>query len=103
MSDQWFEHFFHGIVNEFWTKCTPAEATRAEVDFVEKMLSGGPGGRLLDVPCGNGRHSIEFARRGYQMTGWDISEEFIAQARAADQAKGKVEWICSDMRQLDRK
>jgi SAM-dependent methyltransferase len=36
------------------------------------------------------------------MTGLDISAEFIAEARAADADK-RVEWICSDMRKLDRK
>jgi len=103
MADQWFEHFFYGIVNEFWRKCMPPEATRAEVDFVDQILQCSPGDRLLDVPCGNGRHSLEFARRGYAMTSVDISSEFIAEARAAEKGQAGIEWICSDMRKLDRK
>jgi SAM-dependent methyltransferase len=102
MGNEWFEHFFHGIANECWRKCVSPEGTRAEVDFLEKALARRPGDRLLDVPCGGGRHALEFSRRGYRMTGLDLSAEFIAEARAADQGK-QVQWICSDMRKLDRK
>jgi hypothetical protein len=52
MSDQWFEHFFSGIVNDCWRKCISPEGTRAEVDFLEKILGRRAGDRLLDVPCG---------------------------------------------------
>lgn len=41
------------------------------------------GARVLDVPCGYGRHAILLARRGYRVTGLDISEKLLAMARAA--------------------
>jgi SAM-dependent methyltransferase len=41
------------------------------------------GARVLDVPCGFGRHSILLARRGYRVTGVDFGPELLAQARAA--------------------
>ena len=47
--------------------------TVAEVDFVLEELSLPPGSRILDVGCGTGRHAVELARRGYQITGVDIS------------------------------
>ena len=43
------------------------------------------GGSILDVGCGTGRHSIERARRGYAITGLDLSSEMLA--RAADAAR----------------
>jgi len=38
-------------------------------------------GRLLDVGCGTGRHLVHFARRGFEVTGVDLSEHMIAVAR----------------------
>jgi SAM-dependent methyltransferase len=75
---------------------TPA-LTLADVDFLEKTFDVKPGARLLDVPCGNGRHSIELARRGYRVTGIDLSQEFLAAARAELDA----DWRFGDMRALE--
>lgn len=62
------------------------ERTAAEVDFVIEELNLSPGSRLLDVGCGFGRHSLELARRGYQVLGIDPSPTMIAAAsrRAGD-------------------
>ena len=61
----------------------PPEQTRAEADFLQKVLQTQESSHILDVPCGNGRHSIELAKRGLRVTGVDISEEFIEEATAA--------------------
>lgn len=55
----------------------------AEVDFVEARLRdrGIASGKLLDLGCGTGVHAIEFARRGWQMAGVDISADMIARAK----------------------
>jgi SAM-dependent methyltransferase len=98
MSTQWYENFFHGIANDVWDRCTPPEMTKAEGDFLAAALEGKPGSRLLDVPCGNGRHCRELAGRGYRMTGFDISREYIEKAKGLSP---DVEWICDDMRNLD--
>jgi SAM-dependent methyltransferase len=57
--------------------------TEAECDFLEACLKahGPPGRRVLDVGCGAGRHLLELARRGYQMTGLDLSAEMVAYVR----------------------
>ena len=95
----WFEDFFHGIANDLWRKAVTAEQTRSEADFLERTL--GKKRRLLDVPCGNGRHSLELARRGCRMAGMDLSPEFIAEARAAAKAEGlQAEFVVGDMRRL---
>ena len=70
------------------------EHTAAEVRFLERTLNTAPGSRLLDVPCGNGRHAIELAKRGCRMTGLDLSTEFIEEARSAPV---DAEWIVGDM------
>jgi len=71
--------------------------TAAEVSFVLEELSPPPGGAILDVGCGTGRHSVELARRGYAVTGLDLSSEMLARAGAAAQAAGvRVDWVRSD-------
>lgn len=57
------------------------ERTGQEVDFIERKLNIKPGARILDVGCGFGRHSIELARRGYEITGIDPSAALIAEAK----------------------
>jgi SAM-dependent methyltransferase len=95
----WFEHFFHGVANDCWRKCITPDQTRAEVDFLERVL--GTKQRLLDAPCGNGRHALELARRGGRVTGLDLSREFIAEAKAtAKSQKLKVKFVRGDMRRL---
>jgi len=78
----WFEDFFHGITLDLWRKAIPPEHTEREAEFLSKVLNCPAGSHLLDVPCGNGRLSFELAKRGYRVTGVDISEEFIEEARA---------------------
>ncbi len=97
LQHQWFETFFQGPAVDFWTRAMTPALTLADVDFLEKALEVNPGARLLDIPCGNGRHSIELARRGYRTTGIDLSDEFLAAARAELDA----DWRRGDMRGLE--
>ena len=71
--------------------------TILEVDFLLGELSLQPGDSILDVGCGTGRHSIELAKRGYTVSGLDLSSEMLARAANAAKAVGvNVEWIHSD-------
>ena len=95
----WQKAFFRGVAVDFWTRVVPAELTDSEIDFLVEQLQLGEGDHVLDVPCGNGRHSLEFARRGYRATGVDQSEDFLESARAAS-GELPVDWRQSDMRDL---
>jgi len=97
LKHEWFETFFQGPAVDFWTRAMTPAFTLADVDFLEKTFDVKPGARILDVPCGNGRHSIELARRGYRVTGIDLSDEFLAAARAGLGA----DWRQGDMRALE--
>lgn len=84
---------YEGILSE--------QRTALEVSFIEKALKLSPGSRILDVPCGHGRHSIEFARRGYSVTGSDLNRFFINEAqKEAKKVKVDVRFLQSDMRKL---
>ena len=78
----WYEDFFHGVSLDLWRQAIPPKQTKAEAEFLIKTLHCRPGGHVLDVPCGNGRLSFELAKHGLRITGMDISEEFIDEARA---------------------
>lgn len=78
------------------------ERTLLEVDFIEKTLDLRQGASILDIPCGHGRHSIELAKRGYDVTGVDLNGFFLSVAQtAADQADLAVQFQQCDMRAFD--
>lgn len=77
IKDNWYEDFFQGINCELWEKAVSADWTKQEVTFLADELNLKQGQCLLDIPCGFGRHSIEFAKLGFNVTGVDISQTFI--------------------------
>jgi len=78
------------------------ERTRGEADFIVQSLRLPPAARVLDLACGHGRHAVELARRGFRMTGVDLSERYLEMAaEEARRAGVEVEWLARDMRQLD--
>src|SRR5436853_6223755 len=77
IDDNWYEDFFQGLNCELWEKAVSPQLTKEEVDFLVSELNVQQGQHLLDIPCGFGRHSIEFAKRGFNVTGVDISQTFI--------------------------
>ncbi len=80
-----------------------SERAPGEVDQLETLLGLNPPTRVLDLACGQGRHAIELARRGYDVSGLDLSPYLlgVAARRAAD-AGVKVRWIEGDMRRPPR-
>jgi 2-polyprenyl-3-methyl-5-hydroxy-6-metoxy-1,4-benzoquinol methylase len=75
------------------------ERTPTEVDQLERFLQIRPSLRILDLPCGQGRHAIELARRGYEVTGVDLSPYLLGVAETrAREAGVAVRWRLGDMR-----
>jgi ubiquinone/menaquinone biosynthesis C-methylase UbiE len=97
----WYQDFFTELPNAFWRAAVPAEQTEAEVDFIVAATRLPPGARVLDVACGSGRHALALARRGFDVTGLDVSEEAITFARSAADAEGlAVDFHVADMQRL---
>lgn len=102
MNQTWYEDFFNGIALEMWRKATSQDQTRLEVDFLQRVLRLHEGSRVLDVPCGFGRHSLELASRGYRVTGVDVAPQMIEEGRAAAANKNlTIEWRIAEMRDID--
>ena len=76
----WFHTFFDSDYAAILMAKRPAHVTRIEVDALACALALTPGAHLCDMPCGTGRHAREFARRGYRVTGVDLSPAMLTEA-----------------------
>lgn len=75
----------------------------AEVEQVISLLGVEPEAHILDLCCGVGRHSLELARRGFQVTGVDRTRPYLDRASRQAEAEGlEIEFVQSDMRDFCR-
>jgi SAM-dependent methyltransferase len=99
-SKPWYEEVF----DEDYLRTLPfmsADQTLREVEFIEASLGVKPGGQVLDIGCGYGRHAIELVQRGLDVTGLDLSLALLL--RAADEAQRRamsVNFVHADMREM---
>lgn len=70
-----------------------------QVEFLISALQLKPKAKILDVPCGVGRHSVEFAKHGYSVTGLDISKNCLSVAKREFSHPNAVYRLC-DMNNL---
>jgi SAM-dependent methyltransferase len=88
-----WERFFDGHAPVYMDNCF-TKNTINEVDFLVKELYLKRGATILDVGCGTGRHAIELARRGFKVTGVDISAGMLAEARKhAEEAGSTLDFV----------
>ena len=84
---QWYEALFANF-GKSYDKESYTQGTVGEVDFIERELGADRSKRILDIGCGTGRHAIELAKRGYRVTGFDLSEGQLRLAREKAAAAG---------------
>ncbi len=97
---QWFEEIFDDDYLRTLPYLSPKQTER-EAAFISESLQLQPGANLLDVGCGYGRHAMELARKGCQVTGLDLSLPLLI--RAADAARRigvGVNFVHGDMREM---
>jgi 2-polyprenyl-3-methyl-5-hydroxy-6-metoxy-1,4-benzoquinol methylase len=72
-----------------------------QVEGILRMLNLDPPSKILDLCCGFGRHSLVLASKGYNVTGLDLSEKFLQQARQKAEMLGvNLEFEKRDMRDI---
>src|ERR1700712_1023949 len=92
----WFETWFNSpYYHQLYFQHDKQEAA----DFIDKLvahLQVAPGGTMLDVACGMGRHSKLLANKGFDVTGIDLAPNFITPALAYE--TDKLHFFQHDMR-----
>ena len=59
-------------------KLNRQQRTEREVNFVERFLNSKVGDKILDCPCGSGRHAIGLSEKGHDVIGVDINKDMLA-------------------------
>jgi SAM-dependent methyltransferase len=90
----WDESYLHELVSR-------QGRTKREINFVEKAMRPKKRGKLLDLGCGIGRHSIELAKRGYNVLGLDYSSVYLNYARKKSVKTKNVKFVRLDMRKIN--
>jgi ubiquinone/menaquinone biosynthesis C-methylase UbiE len=100
MRKQWYEELFENYGNKYDNESF-TQGTTGECNFLEEELNYDRSLKILDVGCGTGRHSIELSKRGYNVTGVDLSESQLARAREKATACGlEIQFLQHDARKL---
>lgn len=97
---QWYESLFQDYGRRYDQECF-TQGTTGECDFIEQELQQDKSLKILDVGCGTGRHLIELTKRGYCVTGVDLSESQLARAREkASEQDVRIHVLQHDARNL---
>jgi SAM-dependent methyltransferase len=97
----WYVDFFRDDYLNVYGHTFTEERAEKEAAFVASALGLKPGARVLDLCCGQGRHSVQLAKRGLRVTGLDLNREYLELARrAAGASNVAVEIVAADMRKI---
>jgi SAM-dependent methyltransferase len=97
----WYVDFFRNDYLNVYGHTFTQERAEKEAGFVAAALELKPRARVLDLCCGQGRHSVQLAKRGFRVTSLDLNSEYLELAqRAAADAKVALETVASDMREI---
>ncbi len=97
---EWWRNFFIPVTGEIMFS-PRAEQSKIEVDEVIRQAKTAKNSQILDLACGIGRHSITFAKKGFDVIGLDFSKHYLGTARqSAAKAKVKVNFVRGDMKNL---
>jgi 2-polyprenyl-3-methyl-5-hydroxy-6-metoxy-1,4-benzoquinol methylase len=97
---QWYELLFENYAHKYDKECF-VHGTVGECDFMEQEIGHDKSQKIIDIGCGTGRHSIELKKRGYNVTGVDLSDSQLKRAKEkAKEAGVTIDFQKHDARSL---
>lgn len=96
---EWWESYFDERYLSEYSPLFSLESDRREVARLVELLALPLGARVLDIPCGQGRHSHLLAEAGFDVTGLDYSDYLLSRARERGTGS-RLRYVKGDMRQL---
>ena len=85
----WYKEWFGEAYLGLYAHRDASEA-EAHVDFVEEQVPGEPGGAVLDLACGAGRHTEVLRKRGHRALGLDLSLTLLNQTPSLPRVAGDM-------------
>ncbi|HAB53790.1 MAG: hypothetical protein A2315_04390 [Ignavibacteria bacterium RIFOXYB2_FULL_35_12] len=99
---EWFEEWFNTEEYLNVYRHRNEEDAKNLFNLIRKNIVLENGSKVLDLACGAGRHSILFAKNGFDVTAVDISDNLLNVARkTAEEFKLNINFIKNDLRKLD--
>lgn len=96
----WYVHAFGPLYLTVYGHRDDAEARR-NAPRIARLLSLRPRARILDLACGDGRYARAFASMGHRMTGLDLSEDLLEEAKQRSPGlPGSPTYVRADMREI---
>ncbi|OYU80005.1 MAG: SAM-dependent methyltransferase [Flavobacterium sp. BFFFF1] len=99
-AENWFASWFDTPYYHILYKDRDNEEARLFMDNITNYLNLPDDAKILDLACGKGRHSLYLNKLGYDVTGADLSENSIAEAKKSE--NDKLHFIVHDMRETCR-
>lgn len=94
---EWFESWFDTPYYHMLYSDRDESEARQFMDRLTKYLEVTEDLSVLDVACGRGRHAIYLNKKGFNVTGIDLSEKSIAIAN--ESANDRLRFFVRDMRE----
>jgi ubiquinone/menaquinone biosynthesis C-methylase UbiE len=99
---EWWASYFDAQYLKEYEPLFALERDRREVARLMEVMALPSGARILDVPCGQGRHAHLLAEAGFDVDGLDYSRELLAIARKRGSGP-TLRYTRGDMRRLPAK
>ncbi|MCD0489328.1 class I SAM-dependent methyltransferase [Pedobacter sp. MC2016-14] len=98
MQRKWFQIWFNSpYYHILYGQRNDAEAEFL-IDNLFSFLTPSTDARVLDIACGRGRHAVYLNKKGYDVTGIDLSEQSIKYAKQFENKR--LHFFVHDMRKL---
>jgi SAM-dependent methyltransferase len=98
MQRKWFQYWFNSPFYHILYSQRNDEEAEYLIDNLSAFLKPPANSKILDIACGRGRHSIYLNKKGYDVTGIDLSEQSIKYAQQFEQKN--LHFFVHDMRKL---